>query len=184
MSEARILLWRDLPDPLAALPAIDKIFFAASNTRQFANDAAKAQFRERWLGRYLTHDPDHVLIAQTENGSITGYLVGSFDDPAQTSRFADIGYFAALAPVTARYPAHLHVNLDANARSHGTGSSLVLAFADRARRAGMPGMHVVTGKGARNAVFYQRLGFLERVVFPWHGVDLVLLGHDLTSIGH
>ena len=32
---------------------IDAIFFEASNTKSFESDAARAVFRERWLGRYL-----------------------------------------------------------------------------------------------------------------------------------
>lgn len=180
MCEARIVRWCDFADPNGVVPGIDAVFFAASNTQSFAGEDARTQFRERWLGRYLAYDAGHVFVALDEDGAVAGYLAGSFDDPARAERFGDIGYFARLAEVTARYPAHLHVNLAPGARSRGTGSALVAAFVAQAQLAGLPGAHVVTGKGARNVGFYLRLGFLERAVFPWNGVNLVVLGRDLS----
>lgn len=177
---AAISRWCDLPDPGGAIPAIATIFFAASNTQSFASAAAKLQFRERWLGRYLAFDAGLVFVAHDAYGNLSGYLVGSFDDPALTARFGDIGYFAELAQLTARYPAHLHVNLDAKARGSGTGSELVGAFVRAAGSAGLPGVHVVTGRGARNVRFYERLGFVERMMFVHNGYELVFLGRDLT----
>ena len=59
----RIAKWSELPDRDAATSAIDKIFFAASATQTFADDATRAAFRERWLGRYFTHDPQRVFVA-------------------------------------------------------------------------------------------------------------------------
>jgi len=177
--QARISRWRDLPDANAVLPAIDDIFYAASNTQSFASEAARAAFRERWLGRYLSHDSDHFYVALEVGGSVIGYLAGSFDDPARTPRFSDIAYFADLANETRRYPAHLHVNLAASARGSGIGSELVRSFAASAKAAGLPGVHVVTGAGARNVGFYSRLMFMEQRRFPYHGHNLVFLGRDL-----
>ena len=49
----------------AALSAgIEAVFFASSNTKSFASGVERAGFRERWLGRYLTHDPEHFYIAR------------------------------------------------------------------------------------------------------------------------
>ena len=162
-----------------AIAAIARIFLAASAVRSFANDAAKATFQERWLGRYLAHDRGLVFVAIGDDGAVCGYLAGCFDDPARTPRFADIGFFADFAHLTPAFPAHLHVNLDASARSGGIGSRLVEAFVDAARAALLPGVHVVTGKGARNAGFYKRLRFVERGSTMSHGKDIVFLGRVL-----
>jgi GNAT superfamily N-acetyltransferase len=170
----------DVVDRGAAEREIERIFFAASGTQSFADEAARAVFRERWLGRYLAHDADKVFVALDGGGTVVGYLVGSFDDPAQTARFSDIGYFAELAHVTARYPAHLHVNLDERVRGAGVGSRLVEAFCAEASAAKMPGVHIVTGRGLRNVAFYQRLGFRERGAAVSNGRDVVMLCRELA----
>ena len=175
----RIAKWSELPDRDAATTAIDKIFFAASATQTFADDATRAAFRERWLGRYFTHDPQRVFVAIAENGAIVGYLVGSFDDPAKAARFSDLAFFADFAQLTARYPAQLHVNLDASARGGGIGGLLVEAFVAEVCHAGVPGVHVVTGQGVRNVGFYTRLGFIERGTRTAHGKTVVFLGRDV-----
>jgi len=177
--KARVMRWGDCADPDAARAEIEAIFFEASNTKSFATEAARAQFCERWLGRYLTCDADKVYVAPDSDGAVIGYLAGSFDDPARTPRFSDIPYFAELADLTQHYPAHLHVNLSPVARGQSIGSDLVRAFAAAAAAAGLPGVHVVTSANARNVSFYKRLGFLERRRFPFKGHDLVFLGRDL-----
>ncbi|HML27595.1 MAG TPA: GNAT family N-acetyltransferase [Hyphomicrobium sp.] len=140
---------------------IDRIFFEASSIKSFTSDAARAAFRERWLGRYLSYDPEFAYLALDSGGAIVGYLVGAIEDPAQVERFADIPYFAALAEQTKRYPAHLHVNIDPAFRNRGIGGQLINRFVTDARAAGAPGMHVVTSAGAANVRFYNRNGFGE-----------------------
>ena len=57
------------------------------------------------------------------------------------------------------------------------GGRLIDCFASRAARAGVPGLHVVTGKAARNVGFYQRQGFVviaEAAVPP-----VVMMGRSL-----
>ncbi|MFA5955815.1 GNAT family N-acetyltransferase [Hyphomicrobium sp.] len=140
---------------------IDAIFFEASNTKSFVSDDARAAFRERWLGRYLTHDPALAFLARTGDGTVVGYIVGSVDDPAKAARFSDIGYFADLAEQTERFPAHLHVNISPGFRNQGIGGRLIDRFVAAAKTARAPGVHVVTSVGAENVGFYNRNGFSE-----------------------
>lgn len=160
----------------ASTAAIERIFFAASGTQTFIDPATRAAFHERWLGRYLSHDSDHVWLASHEHGATLGYLVGSLADPARTARFADIAYFEHFATLTQHFPAHLHINLDADARNQGIGGKLIESFCDQVRAAALPGVHVVTGKGIRNVAFYERLGFIERGALAANGREIVLLG--------
>ena len=155
---------------------LDDIFFEASATQAFATAAARAAFRERWLGSYLRIDKEHVFLAHAEAGALAGYVVGALLDPARDPRHAALGYFRDFAHLTPSFPAHLHVNVAAQHRSSGIGSRLIEAFAAHARRAGVPGMHVVTGKGMRNVGFYQRNGFAELAEVPWNGGTVVMLG--------
>lgn len=119
-------------------------------------------FHERWLGRYLTHYPSLALVALSPKSDVIGYLVGSDTDPARTPLFADLPYFADFAPITARYPAQLHVNVAADWRGHSVGAALVEHFIRLVAAAGCPGVHVVTARGMRNVAFYAKLGFHEQ----------------------
>ncbi len=158
---------------------IERIFFEASGRTSFSSAAARAEFHERWLGRYLLHDRAHAFVARSDDGRIAGYLIGSIDDPAQTDRFDDISYFAAFADLTARFPAHLHINLDPAWRNQGIGARLIAAFVDHAALRRAPGVHVVTGAAARNVGFYRRGGFAPLRELDWNGARIVILGRAL-----
>jgi GNAT superfamily N-acetyltransferase len=140
---------------------IDAIFFEASNTKSFESDAALAVFRERWLGRYLRHDPQFAYLGLAASGDVAGYVVGAIDDPVLTERFDDIGYLAAFGDLTSKYPAHLHINLAPAFRNRGIGGRLIEAFVTEATRRGAPGVHVVTSANSDTVRFYNRNGFIE-----------------------
>ncbi len=168
---------------LAALgPALDAIFFESSLTRLFSSDAVRDAFRERWLGRYLDAEPRlvHLAFATGQDGSerLVGYLAGALDDPARSERYRDIGYFPQLADWTARFPAHLHINMAGDVRSLGLGSALIERFVGDVAEAGLSGVHVVTGAASRNVAFYERNRFTTAHEFDWQGIRLVLLGRS------
>lgn len=179
MREARIEHWIARADRAALEAGIEAIFFDSAANQAFASPREREAFRERWLGRYLEHDPALVLVALEDTGAVAGYLVGSLDDPARAPRFADIGYFATFDALTARYPAHLHVNVAGDWRNAGLGARLVAHFVAEARAAGAPGVHVVTGSASRNRTFYERAGFREAGSTPWNGRDVVFLARNL-----
>ncbi len=111
---------------------------------------------------------------------LAGYLVGSLDDPATAARFADLGYFQQMAPLTARYPAQLHVNLAEEWRGRGVGRALVEAFLRACGGRRVAGVHVFTGRGLRNVRFYEAAGFSEVGAAAWHGREIVMLARDLA----
>lgn len=161
---------------------LDDVFFQSSNTKSFASEESRRAFRDRWLGRYLTHDPRWAYVALTPDGRVAGYLVGSLDDPALTPRFADIAYFPRFSTLTARFPAHLHVNLGDVFRGSGVGSALVQRFCSEAAAAGAGGVHVVTSRGARNVRFYERNGFFEAGHDGEGAKEVVFLARTLPSL--
>lgn len=163
------------------LPALDVLFFETSTTKSFTSPEARAAFRERWLGRYLVHDPHLLYLALRPDGGLAGYLAGCLDDPAVTPRFSDLPYFQDFAPHTRVFPAHLHVNVAPACQGQGIGSRLLATFAEDAARAGTPGVHAVTAKGAANTLFYRRQGFRELGETRWNGRDIVLLGRRLRT---
>ena len=161
------------------LAQVDAIFWETT-LHPPEQPSEREAFRERWLGRYLCGGSDILLLAVAGHDTVAGYLVGTVESPAGQPRFDDIGYFrGAFAHLLPRFPAHLHVNLAAEFRNRGLGSRLIESFAERARNAGAPGMHVVTGQGMRNVRFYRRSGFVECALAPWKGGTLVFLGREL-----
>lgn len=164
-----------------ALLDIDAIFFEASG-RSFEPGPAREAFHERWLGRFITDEADHFFLAISGHGVI-GYLAGCLDDPATSSRFADLGYYRdrAFQQASALYPASLHVNVAAGQRGSGIGKLLVEAFAIHARDSGAPGMHLVTGKGARNIGFYRASGFSEAAHVDWGGASRLMMVRALRK---
>lgn len=159
---------------------IEAVFFDASG-RTFVPGPEREAFRERWLGRYLQGGTDVVLLALDSGRQVAGYLVGALEDPSGQQRFADIPYFLGdFRDLCRRYPAHLHINIASAFRGKGVGAQLIAGFAERAAAAGAPGMHVVTGKSARNVRFYTRCGFSHLRDAAWHGSTVVFLGKPLT----
>lgn len=177
---------RELGGPIDAshLARLEAIFFAASNVRHFADEPARHAFRERWLGRYLAHYSADFFLAIDDAAGIVGYLAGCLDDPARLPLFTDIGYFAENSDITRRYPAHLHVNLDADWRNRGIGARLIDAFCAHAAAAKAPGVHVVTGSATRNVRFYARCGFAPLRTVVWNGSRIVILGRALAGDAH
>jgi len=140
---------------------VDRIFFEASSVQSFSDDEHRAAFWWLWLGRYLHEEPEHAFVAQNEESTVFGYLVGSLRDPAPRSEFGELSYFGSFSDQTAQFPAHLHINVASEMRGRKVGEQLVRAFEAHAARQASRGMHVVTGEGMRNVGFYERLGFRE-----------------------
>ena len=179
--QVAILRWLEIANRDALASEIDAIFFEASGTMTFASGADRDAFRTRWLGRYFEHFPQWAYLALGPDAHVAGYLVGSLDDPAKMSLFADIPYFKDFAALTAPYPAQLHVNLAPDWRGLGLGARLVEAFAADAARAGAPGIHVVTSRSNRNVGFYVGNGFHEAGALNSNNRDLVFLARRLAK---
>jgi GNAT superfamily N-acetyltransferase len=177
--DVRILRWVEVAARHDLEAALDEIFFESSATRSFADEQTREAFRDRWLGRYLAHDPQWAYVALATDGALAGYLVGAVDDPGTAPRFADLGFAKTFAPQTAIYPAHLHVNLAPQFRNRGLGGALIAAFAADAVRAGAPGMHVVTGANSRNVRFYEKNGFRDVARATLNGHEVVMLARRI-----
>ena len=83
------------------------------------------------------------------------------DDPAE-QWLRDFGYEPdwVLRPQLDAYPAHLHIDLLAEAQGAGWGRALMRKFALAADEAGVPGIHLAMARDNLPALaFYTRLGF-------------------------
>jgi GNAT superfamily N-acetyltransferase len=168
---------------LEIVKEIDEIFFTAAG-RAFDSADAKLAFRDLWLGQYLKLDPDkvHVALATGSNGlpTVCGYLVGCWENPLTSPRFASLPFFQDFAPHIHAFSGQLHINLNEQFRSRGVGRMLIEAFAAQSQAAGVPGIHVVTGAVVRNVSFYLRAGFGQQATTIWNGKTVVMLGRRLT----
>jgi GNAT superfamily N-acetyltransferase len=174
-----IARWDQLTGRVDLLSGLDAIFFEASATKTFPSDEARMAFRERWLGRYLTHFPQYAFLALSPQRHVRGYVVGSVEDPNKLEIFRDVAHFAPFRALTQKYPAQLHINIAVDRRSQGLGARLIETFCDAARAAGAPGLHVVTARGARNVRFYEAQGFTEAGQTSIDGRELVFLARKL-----
>jgi GNAT superfamily N-acetyltransferase len=178
-THVRIERYTSLPSTEALKAGLECVFFTSSNTQVFSSDDARSKFKERWLGRYLQHDPQFAYVALSETDDVVGYLIGSTDDPAITPRFSDLGYVQAFGALSQNYPAHLHVNLAPHHRGGGLGAELIERFVADIRKGSVPGVHVVTTKNARNVGFYNRNGFHEIAANGVGEREVVLLARKL-----
>lgn len=161
---------------------VDEIFFAASGRTEFGSGDAGRKFHELWLGTYLANEPDLAWVAVTPNHRGVGYIVSSEQNPAVSGRFSALGYFGAVADLTAAIPAHLHINLDPDWRSRGIGARLLKALCGELARRGHSAVHAVTATDARNVGFYERNGFVGLATIPWRQRSLLFLARQLPGI--
>lgn len=135
---------------------------------------------------YAILEPEHVLVAEDEEG-VAGYLVGTHDTRAFEARLEAEWYpplraryagatglteadqarvrlimtpDTAPAEVVTDHPAHIHMNLLPRLRGQKVGTRLLQRWADGARAAGVPGIHL--GASAQNPggiAFWTAVGF-------------------------
>jgi ribosomal protein S18 acetylase RimI-like enzyme len=153
---------------------------------------------------YVTLEPEVARILDDGTGRPIGYIVGTADTerfvrrfreewlPALGDRYATdddprdqslLGMLRRpermLVPELAGHPAHLHIDLLAEARGHGGGRALMAGFLQGLRAARVERVHLSmssSNTGAR--AFYDRLGFTEIPLPP--GRSGLYLGRDTT----
>lgn len=136
---------------------------------------------------YGVLQPDLVLVAEDALG-VAGYIVGTYDSngfaerlerewwPALRQRYAkpstaltqsdrqriaNIQTPGSSPPaIVARYPAHIHMNLRSRLRGQGVGTALLDHWVDKARAAGVAGIHLGASVSNSGGVsFWRRSGF-------------------------
>ncbi len=166
-------------DRIGAHARIKEIFFLSSYSGAPLVGAAREKFFDCWAGYYLEEMPEHTSLFKMESGRIIGYLTGCLNSAAARPLYGSCFYYREFDGFYAEYPAHFHVNCDPKFRGRGVGKRLVQHFVSGLKQVGNPGVHLVTGKGARNRRFYERLGFIERATCQLNKSDLVLLGRNI-----
>jgi ribosomal protein S18 acetylase RimI-like enzyme len=174
MTITRLSELRQTPEQFAQIEAI---FFETSTRKTFIDPQERAEFQYKYLDIYLKH-PEWVFLAVSPDEKIVGYLiVASSTTEEHFSLLASLENFRK--PIESLYPAHLHINLTAQARGLNVGSKLLASMEEKLKEAGIAGVHLVTVKTARNVSFYQKNLYELVSETQVNGVTLWMLGKQL-----
>jgi len=168
-------------DLIGARARVKEIFFLSTYSGASLVGVAREKFFDCWAGYYFEEMPEHTLLFKTGSGKIIGYLTGCLNSAAARHLYDSCFYYRDFHGFYTEYPAHFHVNCHPKFRGLGVGKKLVQNFVSGLKQVGNPGVHLVTGKGARNRRFYERLRFIERATIRSNKSDLVLLGRDIRN---
>ncbi len=136
---------------------------------------------------YVARHPDLAFVVESDDGRVVGYIVSAPDTPAFEEWFRTAwwprhaarwphpsagasrqdgilryayGRGTADVPYSARYPAHLHIDLLPEAQGQGWGRRLIDTLIAELQRRGVTGLHLVaTADNAGALSFYPRAGF-------------------------
>ena len=158
---------------------IEAIFWETSARKAFASDDEKIHFRARYLDTYLTQYSEHVFVAALGE-RVLGYILGVPETLKATDILKSSPHLEIFEDLYERYPAHLHINLTADARGTGLGGELLQAFERHLSALQVKGVHLITAATARNVSFYLKNHYTHRVERLWDGRPLLLLGKQLS----
>ena len=153
------------------------IFYASSSLKEFSTPERKVAFFKRWCGDYLTYFSEYFFIMR-EDKKVLGYLTGCLDSSSALSLLEIPGY-SHYSDLFQTYPAHFHINFHPDCRGRGLGSQLVEAFCNDLVNLKIKGVHLVTSRGAKNIVFYRRLGFVDEFPRDFNEMTLLFMGRIL-----
>ena len=166
-------------DPDAVWHQIEALFFESAAVRSFSSMEARAEFLRRWTEYYRRRAPEDVIVAMDTANRVAGYVMGCRDSGAARPLFQDIPNYGLFADLFAEFPAHFHINCHPDVRGRGVGGRLAARFVSLCGAAGLPGVHVVTAKGASNVTFYRARGFDRAVERSAGEKTLLFLGRRL-----
>ncbi|HET7376134.1 MAG TPA: GNAT family N-acetyltransferase [Anaerolineae bacterium] len=178
---------------------------------------ARQLYLDYFAAYYTDIVSDYLWVAE-DNGAIVGYIMGCPDTYAYgrwlpqhinqlKRKFFSLHYrgltlrtlrliwdywhlqgpaFIDLSP----YPAHLHINTQADRRGQGIGAALMDTYLNQLRSEKISGVHLETTSENKIAVpWYEKLGF--NLLFKWqtniyrksvgHEIDLLVYGLKLSE---
>lgn len=130
-----------------------------------------------YIEPYIDLEPDSCFVAVDENDEAVGYIACA---PSlkrykkafmanhfkriwklkPTFAFARWMEFFIDAPLTKKYPAHLHINLFGHSQKKGLGTKLMDALIAHLREIGVKGVYLRCGKNNEKGInFYKKYGF-------------------------
>ena len=159
---------------LEVINQIKSIFFQSSSQKEFADEASKILFFNKWCGDYIESLSDQFYV-MIEGEKVLGYLSGSRDTNT-SSLFLRVPALSLFKDLYMTYPAHFHINFHPDCRGRGLGAQLVEEYCGDLRMEKCPGVHIVTSPEAKNVSFYQKLNFDYQSIREFKQMKLLFLG--------
>ena len=167
---------------------LDTVYDICVRTADDGQDGRGRHSSDRLVGDvyaapYVVLEPEHAHVLDDGTGRAIGYVIGTADTarfvrryreewlPRVAGRYGDDprdrelldrlhGPEYMLQPTLTEHPAHLHIDLLPEAQGRGLGRSMIRAFLDGLRAAGVRGVHLgVSPTNTAARAFYRRLGF-------------------------
>jgi len=121
--------------------------------------------RRSWARKILPHVASRLLTGRYEVGTRT---------LRHAARIARAGLYTGPTVDLAKYPAHLHLNIQERWRGLGLGRRLLEAFLGQLRTHGIPGVHLnTTSLNSAAGALYESMGFRAANTHPapqWTGL--------------
>jgi GNAT superfamily N-acetyltransferase len=163
---------------------VRQIFFGTSVVQVFPSEQTKSQFEWKYLGWYLeTHknlffvaDSSETAEAVDHQSQILGYIACCPDTQRASSLIDANPSLKVFTDLYEEFPAHLHINLSADARGKGLGSLLIQHLESKLKKQGVKGLHLLTSPDARNRSFYAKNGFQFEMKRPYKDASLLFMG--------
>jgi len=117
------------------------------------------------LGCADTSAQHRLWLKKILPGAAFGILQGHYKIGKRTWRYAwrlarGLLWGESLHVDTAKYPAHLHINIQADWRRHGLGQQLIDVFLSQLRQLGVPGVHLkTTSLNVAAGKLYEKMDF-------------------------
>ncbi len=125
---------------------------------------------------YIEQEPENVFVLVDENDVAQGYVFGAMNFKTYLKQFKPylkvvrglgMGYYKdAVAEIIAhgvfslKYPAHLHIDINAPFRGNGNGSKMISTLTEHMKSNGAKSIMLVVGtSNTRGINFYKKNGF-------------------------
>ena len=190
--------------------AAEAVFWETAKRSEFDGEEQRRAYCRMYFDYYWEHAPGLFLLALARESAadveldtdgkprVLGYICSVADTRDHPELYELAPHIPLFDDLYDRYPAHLHINLIAASRGHGLGGKMIAALEARlrgdvpivqegsaARSASIPapGLHLVTGAGARNTSFYRKNGFVDEYPRRLGGTAKAGAGQDNDNAG-
>lgn len=167
---------------------VRSIFYETSAVQVFSSEEVKKKFEWKYLGWYLENHRNLFFVAEeispvagASKNQILGYIACCPDTKNATDLLGLNPSLEIFRDFYDQYPAHLHINLSADARGKGLGSELIQHLEGELRRKNTRGLHLLTSPNARNRGFYSKNGFSKEVERQYKEAALLFMGKKLGN---
>ncbi|MDF2514040.1 MAG: family N-acetyltransferase [Herbinix sp.] len=126
---------------------------------------------------YIEQEPQQCFVAVNEQDEAVGYILCAKDFNSWEQEFKKLYLENTMNPITgflgkgtidglklfsAKYPAHLHIDIHPDFQGKGLGTQLVDALIKHLKDNGVPGLMLCVGsENEGGQKFYRKYGFLE-----------------------